>query len=85
MILMGREVLSCNLGYSVHWVTGVKKRKTENLVFQCRENTDNNHIRVKFWVKLEKSFGDDDRHIDRDLVWIHSLHFQFPGHLIPQR
>lgn len=53
MILMGREALGCNLGHIVHWVTRIEERKAKNSVFQCRGNIDNNHLRVKFGVKVE--------------------------------
>ena len=37
MILMGIEVLSGNLGPSVHWVTGIKERKTVKTWFSSVE------------------------------------------------
>lgn len=84
MILMDREALGCNLGHIVYWVTRIEERKTKNLIFQCRGNIDNNHLRVKFGVKVEQSFG-----ANKSAYWRGSGVDQFPSppvshHLIPQ-
>lgn len=67
----GRDVL----------VNRMEERKAKNSVFQCRGNIDNNHLRVKFGVKVELSFGANKSAYCRgmgDPVWTHFLHFWFP-------
>lgn len=49
-------------------VTGIEEKNCKNLVFPSRGNTDDNHLRVKFGVKVEHSFVTNDQLIGRDLV-----------------